>query len=253
MKRALLLLSMTLLACHHHAHEEDSDPKKEGAHAATANATDRTAAEEAIYVYETAPSCDAKAQTMVYGASHRELLGSACPGHKIDDFKTRDCDKLASMLTQCRATARRDGNDVSYFLVRQPNGQFLVDFLATERPVQFADIAARMPSTPSVTRVRARTDQSYKEPFRGKQASYLALRIRAPKGDREAWGWAYVPRQSPDGVELASTLFANDYRDITIAISFPTKNPEVATVEKYFGVDFFETAAEHAFGKDGGT
>jgi hypothetical protein len=130
----------------------------------------------------------------------------------------------------------------------------LVDFLATERPVQFADLAARTPSMPSVTRVRARTTTTSRYPFPSTATAALALEIRAPKGDRDASAVAYVPLDSRLRAELDAVLFANDFRDVTIAVSFPTRNPEAALVEKYFGVDFFETPAERAFafGKDGG-
>jgi len=252
MKR--LFLMMTLLACHHHdeSHEKDDDTKKkEGSHTADDK---HSAAEEAIHAYESAGDCDAKTQLIVYGKSHRDLLGAQCAPRKTERFETDECDKLAPALTQCHAMARRDGDKTRYWLVRQPNGQFLVDFLATERPVQLADLAARLPSTPSVARIRGYSSITYKGPFRDKKKTHFAMRVKAPKSDRTLWGYAYALRDSPEGIALASaSKSGGDEVELTVAITFPTKDPEVMQIEKVFGTDFFETEAEHAFGKDGGT
>ena len=252
MMRAALLLG-AMLACQHRetSHEKDDDSKKEGARTTTAE-DKRTAAEEAIHAYETAGSCDAKAQTIVYGASHRDLLAQ-CAQRKIERYDTKECDALGAAQTQCHATARRDGDKTRYWLVKQPNGQFLVDFLATERPIQIADLVNRMPSTPSVARIRGYATNSYKGAFRGKNKTHFAFRVKAPKDDRSAWGYAYALRDSPEGIALASmSKSMSDEVDVTVAISFPTKDPEVMVIEKVFGTDYFETDAEHTFGKDGG-
>jgi hypothetical protein len=251
MKHALLL-SLTLIVCCHReaSHEKDDDSKKEGAHAG-ADEDKRTAAEEAIHAYETAGGCDAKAQTIVYGKSHRDLL-ARCTPRKIERYETSECNALTGAMTQCHATARRDGDKTRYWLVKQPNGQFLVDFLATERPIQIADLVASMPSTPSIARIRGYVSSSYKGAFRGKNKTHIALRVKSPKDDRSAWGYAYALRDSPEGIALASASKSmSDEVDLTVALSFPTKDPEVMQIDKVFGTDFFESDAEHEFAKPG--
>jgi hypothetical protein len=253
MKRALWVVMM--LACHRHeAEHEKDDSKKEGAHATVEDK--RTAAEEAIHAYETAGSCDARAQTIVFGADHKDLLAKkGCASHKIERFDTGECDKLAGALTQCHATARRDGDKRRYWLVKQPNGQFLVDFLATERPMTLADAMAQLPATPTVLRVRIRTSSFYGKAFRGQNKTYLSLRVRSAKGDPDAAGYAFVRRDSPEGIALSSALgSAADDAEVTLALSFASKDREAAVVEKLFGMDFFETDAERTFAtSDGGT
>jgi hypothetical protein len=252
MKRLLLLFGVMLACHHHHDAEHDNDSKKEGAHAA-ATEDKRTAAEEVIHAYETADSCDAKAQTIVYGKSHHDQLGQ-CAARKVERYETKECDALTGAFTQCHAIARRDGDKTRYWLVKQANGQFLVDWLATERPVQIADLVNRMPSTPSIARIRGYATTTYKGPFRGKNKMYFALRVKAPKDDRSAWGYGYALRDSPEGVALAAaSKSVSDEVELTVALSFPTKDPEVMQIDKVFGTDFFETEAEHDFGKDGGT
>ena len=253
MKRALLVVM--LLACHRHGDEhEKDDSKKEGAHATVEDK--RTAAEEAIHAYETAGSCDAKAHAMVNGTSHRDQLARCAP-RKIERYDTTECDHLAAAMSQCHATARRDGDKTKYWLVKQANGQFLVDFLATERPIQLADLVARLPTTATVARIRIRGTGVYKKPFREKEKTHLSYRVRSAKDDRDIWAFGYAARDSPAGMALASAITssaANDYTDVTVALSFPTKDPEVVVIEKVFGTDFFETDAERTFAtSDGGT
>jgi len=248
MKRAVFL-GMMLVACRHHdaSHEKDDDTKKEGAHTSTEDK--RTAAEEAIHAYETAGSCEARAQWIVNGKNHNNQLGQCAP-RKVERYETSECDQLAAAMTQCHATARRDGDKMRYWLVKQPNGQFLVDWLATERPVQIADLVNHMPTTPSVARIRGYSSTTYRGPFRDKKKTHFSLRVKAPKNDRSAWGYAYALRDSPEGIALASmSKSASDEVDLTVAISFPTKDPEVMQIDKVFGSDFFETEAEQTFGK----
>jgi hypothetical protein len=250
-----LVIALHGIACHKREHEEAT--KKEGAHAG--DTTSISPAEDAILAYESAGSCDVRAQTITFPKENRALLlGKApCTSHKVEYFDPRTCNNLLPNLTHCIASARRDGASTRYFLVRQPSGAFLVDFRATEHIGSLADFVAQRPTTPTIVRARGGTTGAYYGPFRHKETSYVCIGLTAFPDERDARVYAYAPRGSDDAAKLASTYTDARHESVTIVLASASQDyPVTAVITKILATDLFETDAEHAFeaaARDGGS
>ena len=174
----------------------------------------------------------------------------AC-ARKVERYDTKECDALggrADAVPRHRATRRRQ----DALLARE----------AAERavPRRFPRDGAARPDRESGqpnaehafgrAHSRLRVDDVQGRVSREEQD---ALRVAREGAERTIarLGATRTPFATrPRAIALASaSKSVSDEVDLTVAISFPTKDPEVMVIEKVFGTDSFETDAEHAFGK----
>jgi hypothetical protein len=256
MKRALLF--MTLLACHRHERDGEVEDRAKRENERPAYVPSRTPPEEALHAYESAANCEQRSQTITYPKENHELISQEhCFARTLADVNVKECNALGASETRCHAMARRNGDKKRYWLVKLPNGNFAVDFRATERPLSLYDYRLYQPKTPTVVRARAQlTGRRGKRPL-DPHVDYAVVELREVDGDVHTTLVAYVARDSSEGRALLADVDDRSDTDVTLALSSPTnESPATALVTKYFGMEFFESDAENAYEalvRDGGT
>ncbi len=255
MRRFVFLLGV-IAACHKHEADADDRAKREGER--PVYTPSRTPPEEAIHAYESASSCDARGQTIAYPTENRDLIAKQrCFTRHVEDVNVKECNALAGGATQCHATAERDGDKKRYWLVKLPNGNFAVDFRATERPLSLYDYRLYQPKTATGGRARARRPCASGKRVVDAHVEYVVAELTEIGGDLGAKVLAYVARDSPDGKALLADIDARSDTEVTLALSAPTnESPATALVTKYFGTELFESDAENVYEalvRDGGT
>jgi hypothetical protein len=266
MKLRLALSVVLLAACHEHDHEHD-DKKKEGEHgrgetvdepAHVEKPAHTSAAQEAIAAYESAPDCATREQQIVWPAlNHDALAKLGCSKHTAERIEAAECDDASK--TTCHATARTDKTKKRYWLVKQPNGKFLVDFRATERPNHLDALRQLAPGTPFVVRGRVYASVAYSDEFRGKKQTHYAVRLRALSGEPDKPMYGYIARDTDDGRALEALVGTKtggtDY-EVTLVVAYPpTKlSGDTVAIKRFLAPDLFQSDAENAFeARDGGT
>jgi hypothetical protein len=240
------VLFVALAACHHEEKHDDG-AKREGARTMEEAGTP---AQAIVLAYESAATCDVRSQSIVRAAANKRLLASmTCGTHHVERLDTKECDAVTTPGATCIAFARRDGDKMAYYLVKQPDGAFLVDIRATEMVTRLGEFTAQSASTqPMIVRARVQQGRLYEGPFRDKKDTHVALRVKWLGGEPETPELrAYMPRSNASAQQLEDIAKGAGSHELTMVLSHVAGHPSLAVVEKLLSTNLFETDAEDAF------